>query len=135
MSNERQAYEDHDCGVIALQMTTGKTYDECHQALKGRGRRNRCGTHQNVLVGAAHDLGFAATRHYLKRTDGPKRYTMKTVADALHRDRSYIIYVSGHFAPFIDGEVRDDTANTNARVKWVYEIYPRRRIVPREERS
>jgi hypothetical protein len=124
-----------DCAVVALQLATGKTYEECHAALGARGRKTNRGTHTSTLVSAGHDLGFVVSRLYLKRTDGPKRYTMKTIGDALKPTAKYIIFMHDHFAAFVDGEVRDWSAGSNRRVKWVYEVRPRLKVWkrPREQ--
>jgi len=121
-------YENRDCGVIALSMATGLPYDECHQALKIRGRKNRCGTGQLTLTRAGHDLGFYLKKIFIHPLKA-KQYTMITVSDGLLRNQPYIIFIAGHFAPFIDGEVRDWSAGTRCRVKYVYEVQPRIRVV------
>jgi hypothetical protein len=121
-------YENHDCGVIALSMTTGVSYDECHAMLKKHGRKNRCGTKNSTMSRAGHDLGFYLKKIYIHPLKA-KQYTMITVANGLLRSTLYIIFISGHYAPFIDGVVRDWSNGTRCRVKWVYEVVPRIRVV------
>lgn len=134
MSQKRAAYESNrDCAVYSLMHTTGKTYDECHEALEKRGRRRNCGTHHHTLVGAGHDLGFAITKRYLRRPGKAKQYTMKTIAEGLRPSGKYIIFVYGHFAPFVDGQVKDWSAGRNHRVKFVYEVTPRVRVARKTE--
>lgn len=120
--------EDRDCGVIALSMATGVSYDKCHAMLKKHGRKNRRGTKTTTLTRAGHELGFYLKKIFI-HPQKAKQYTMITVADGLLRDQPYIIFIAGHFAPFIDGKVRDWSAGTRCRVKYVYEVAPRRRVV------
>jgi len=128
MRSPTERGEHSDCGVIALSMTTGLPYDDCHAMLKKHGRRNRSGTHHGTLTRAGHDLGFYLKKIYIRPLKG-KQYTMNTVADGLRRDRPYIIFIAGHYAPFTDGEAWDWSAGTRRRVKFVYEVMPRIRVV------
>lgn len=128
MSELMRTSEDRDCGVTALSMTTGLAYDVCHAMLKKHGRKDRCGTTQTTLTRAGHELGFYLKKRYIKPYGKAKKYTMMTVADGLLRDQPYIIFISRHFAPFIDGEVQDWSAGTRCRVKFVYEVQPRIRV-------
>lgn len=128
MSDLKAKGEHRDCAVISLQLTTGKSYDECWEACRRHGRRARCGTHTHTLKAAARELGFYLKIKYIRPYGKAKRYTMKTVSDGLLGGRPYILHSAGHFAPFVDGKVRDWSANTNCRVKYVYEVQPRIRV-------
>jgi len=127
MRSPTERGEERDCAVIALSMTTGVIYDECHAMLKKHGRKNRRGTRTGTLTRAGHELGFYLKKIYIHPLKG-KQYTMRTVADGLRRDRPYIIFIRGHFAPFTDGTVWDWSAGTRCRVKYVYEVQPRIRV-------
>ena len=132
MRSPLEKAEDRDCGVTALSLTTGLDYDVCHAMLKKHGRKDKRGTPHTVLTRAGHELGFYLKKTYIKPYGKAKKYTMKTVADGLRRDTPYIIYIYNHFAPFTDGQCWDWSADTRCRVKYVYEVMPRIRVVKRK---
>ena len=113
--------ELRNCGVTALMLTTGESYDRVHKELKRLGRKTNCATHTWQLVQAGDAMGYHLRRFTPRKPNGSK-YTVRTVLDALRPRGNYILYVHDHFVPVIAGEVRDWTAGRLNRVKWVYEV-------------
>lgn len=119
--------ERRNCGPVALMLTTGEPYDKVHKALREQGRRTNRATHGWQLMHAGSALGYNLKRLTLRKPNGGK-YTVRTVLDALKPKGNYILYIHDHFVPVVAGEVRDWTAGSLHRVKWVYEVTPKRKL-------
>jgi len=136
-AESRRFNEHNDCTVRALAIAARVPYQAAHSALAAAGRPHRRGPKaigQRDKTGAvrvdcpairiaANTVGMDIRR--LERTE----YAAKTVATAPRDSRlqegSYILYVRGHVAALVDGEVIDWTDGRRHRIQEVYELKPR----------
>ena len=119
-NDARGLNETNDCTVRALVATTGRTYEDCHRALKQHGRRNRRGAYRHQWEKAANDLGFIlvdVTRN------NPGR-TIKTATRYFPRGRKFIMQVRGHVAGFNGVEVLDWAKGRQHRIRQIFEVVP-----------
>lgn len=113
--------ETNDCTVRAITATTGLPYATCHEALRRRGRKNRCGAYNRQWRAAVEDLGFELvdmTELFRKR--GAR--TVRTAQRFLPRGRKFILWVKGHVAGWNGEQLLDWSDGRLHRIKAVFEV-------------
>ena len=126
----REKGEKNDCSVKAVALITGKTYDEAHIELQRRGRINRQGVQNNIILDAAAALGEPTKRLLLKDVyhiiqSYPKpHYGLKNITS--HHPRRFpqiwskapdcLLFSNAHVAAFINGAVIDWSVNNVLRI-------------------
>jgi len=118
--------ETNDCTVKALSVTTGRTYQDCHNALRMAGRKRRRGASMKIMQEAAEALGY-----YFERRHSP--ISAKTVTSA-ERDPALssgniVLLTRGHVAGMSDGKVIDWTKGRRHRIKAVFDVTPMRHMI------
>ncbi len=113
--------ETNDCTVVAAVLTCGVSYDEAHEAFRKAGRRNRHGTYEHQQRKALKTLGAEIVNESRPRKPNGGQFTCKTIGKELGNGKFYV-FVARHALAVIDGEIQDWSANTNRRVKEVWEI-------------
>lgn len=116
-------HETKDCSVKALAIVASVDYTAAHAALKQQGRKNRkgCSTHQ--INRAAIALGCVVVQ--IDKPAAAK--TMKTVGPALlasGQPGAHLIYMRGHVAAVVAGQVADWTRGRRHRVSSIFRITP-----------
>jgi len=115
--------ENADCAVKALANALMIDYDHAHSLCEHYGRefgRRMCfGSFQSLL----ESQNFERVAKNPVRTVGKRevRYTLRTIASKYPKGR-FIIFVSGHFLPLIDGIIDDWSDGTAKRVKEVWKL-------------
>jgi len=116
--------ECNDCGVIALVVATGESYDDCRMALKRYGRKYRQGVHMPMMVSAAKYLGYTMIpelylHHQIKKKKG-SNITPITATKYLPKRRQYILEMNTHVAGVYRNKVIDWAAD---RRRPIYKIW------------
>jgi len=98
----RFSWERNDCSVRAMAEATGRTYEQCHAALKDAGREDLGGCRAAVLTQAL-GLPFVTTgREAQARGFQDSRPTAaKFIRE--HLQGVYIVFVTGHFFALVNG--------------------------------
>ena len=114
--------ERMDCTVKALTITTGKSYDDCHAAMKAQGRKNRSRARLSWMIPAAALLGYHMT------VMNPGAYQAKTIrtveTDRKLKSGNYIVSTSGHVVAVRAGNVIDHSEGGLRRVQTIYSMTP-----------
>lgn len=139
LAPERAAHnEQRDCTVVALTLTTGRSYADCHKALADAGRKSRSGAYQDQWEAAANALGFHLRRwtsaeviamiHSYPRphdrlhgitTHHPRRFAKQWAGTG-----KILMQSRGHISACIDGIVADWAINRSKRVIAVFTVEP-----------
>ncbi len=95
-------WERNDCSVRAMAEATGRSYEECHAALKKAGREDLAGCRAAVLSQAL-GLPFETTGREAQARGF--RDTRPTAAQFIreHLQGVYIVFVTGHFFALVNG--------------------------------
>ena len=118
----RRHGETNDCTVKAIAITTGRTYADCHAAMRAAGRKNRKGSSISAMVSASKALGYHMTK--LQRTSRNAK-TMRTIErDSLVGNGRFVISMSRHVAAIVDGKTIDHTEGRLNRIQGVYSMTP-----------
>jgi len=108
--------ECNDCAVKALTVATGKTYAECHNALRVAGRKNREGSSGRMIVNALNILGFGlCSGDYSGKTF--TTFKAKNAKDVL------LVMSKTHIVAATDGIIRDWSNGTRRRIVGCYKLY------------
>ncbi len=114
-------YNEHnDCGVRAIAVSTGLTYDEAHAALIKAGRKPRgtCWVHDHIKP-ALHELGFEMIEESFP---GKTIVTLERDLKRYARGRRFFITVRSHFVAFDGEQIVDWSQGRRHRVRIVYRI-------------
>ena len=130
--------ETNDCSVIALAIVTGKTYAECHAALKVLGRKERNGTTRFCIENAVELLGFEFEKidsaKFISQYPGvhknlqnvttfhPARFH-KVFQSSWIKNNNYLFYTSNHVSALKDGALQDWAAIRGFKVERIVKIY------------
>lgn len=125
-NSSRGMNETNDCTVRALAASTGRSYEDCHAALKARGRRNRQGSYDHQWMPAIEDLGFK-TIDVSRQIRGR---TIKTAVRQLPRGRKFIVRVRRHIAGFDGVQLLDWADGRQHRIIGVLEVVPNENVTP-----
>lgn len=110
------------CAPIAMALTSGETFDDCHEMLTILGLRKgkRTGTTYEGHMKGLHELGFNTTRclvpNHIK--------TNITLRGKLDPNKKYIIEYSGHVAAYVNGKIEDWSDGRRKRVIGIVEVTP-----------
>lgn len=110
--------ENNDCGVKALAVATGRSYADCHVALKAHGRKNGKGTYNWQMEKAVNDLGFkliSVSCHHRG---------LRALSRDLPQTGNFIIWVTRHYAGASGGKIHDWSDGKCLRVKGVFQVIP-----------
>ena len=107
--------EKGDCGVIAIALFCDVSYGKAHAALTRAGRKKRCGTHHQHMVGAIKELRGETLAPVMVGTTTKHCYTINKAPERVKHDRA-ILLTKGHAACMIDGIVHDWTQGRRHRV-------------------
>ena len=115
-----KANERNDCAVKAIAIACNVPYKVAHRCLeKYAGRKHRRGTMTRFINGSIKKLGFDVTPHDVTAK------TITTIArDTAVQDGFYVVYVRGHMAAIVNGQIEDWTEGKRHRVKSVYKVTP-----------
>ncbi len=105
-----------DCAVRAICNTTGAEYDTVEAALLKAGRKINRGTYPDQIRKAIITLGFQIRE---------RRFTKGTTIASAPREfpgGAWILFVRGHFAAIVDGNVIDWSEGRRFRIKHAYHI-------------
>lgn len=115
----KQHREHRDCAVKALAIAGDYEYDDVHYVFQLCGRRNRKGTPWEVTEKAAKMLRF-------RMVDVTSHFNARTVRNLERELRwckgRYIIRVSRHLLPLVDGKVHDWTKGRLHRIISVFKL-------------
>ena len=99
----RFTWERRDCAVRAMTVATGRTYADCHAALKAAGRVDGKGARWDTLekaLGRPFVSYIGLQRRW--RGDQELRPTAAALLRSLPKGR-HIVFVTGHFFAVVDG--------------------------------
>ena len=113
------AGEKNDCSVLSLMETTGRTYEECHAALKASGRKNGRGCYSDQVIEAARRLGFSPKVRYVRRV------SMKTVHNHCRIGVPAVVFCTSHFAGWNGQQISDWSTDTRRKVRRIIDIFPK----------
>ncbi len=105
-----------DCAVRAICNTTGIDYDTVEAALEKAGRKINSGTFPCEIRRAVTALGFKFSE---------RRFSRGTTIASAPREfpgGAWILFVRGHFAAIVDGNVIDWSEGRRFRVTNAYHI-------------
>ena len=131
-AKSKEMGELNDCGVKAVAVVTGMTYEEAHAALKHLGRINGVGSNRSWITNVIESRGFTVKRipnsHFISQYPGvhsglqsvtthhparfPKPFAMGV----------YLMFTTTHVAACIDGKVHDWSIGRSLRVNDMYLI-------------
>lgn len=114
--------ERNDCVVKALALVTGKSYDECHRALRINGRRNRGYTYRHTTEAAIEQLGYK--RELVTRSVIGLRQPTVNQFPRIAGPKTYMVFTARHALAYVNGKVEDWTAGRRHRVKEVWALSP-----------
>jgi hypothetical protein len=102
----RYSWERNDCSVRSMAVATGRSYEDCHAALKAAGRQDLAGCRAAVLSQAL-GLPFQITGREAQGRGCPD--TRPTAARFIreHASGIYIVFVTGHFFAVVNGVQMD----------------------------
>jgi hypothetical protein len=109
--------ETNDCGVKALAVITGSTYEICHQTLKSFGRKDRKGTFNWQMWKALDILGFD-----FQKIECPFN-GLRSLGRNLPENGSFLICATDHYAGAVNGEIHDWSKSRCLRIQGVYQIF------------
>ncbi len=112
--------EHNDCGVKAVAVATGVSYEEAHAAMKNAGRKNRrtSWVYDHVKP-ALHELGFEMVK---EKFPGKTLVTLERNLKRYARGRKFFITVRGHFVAFDGEQIVDWAQGRRHHVKDVYRV-------------
>ena len=125
-NDSRNMSETNDCTVRALVATTGRSYEDCHAALKAEGRKNRKGAYRHQWEKAANRLGFT----FVDVTRNNPGRTIRTATRYLPRGRKFIMQVRGHVAGFDGVNVLDWAKGRQHRIQNIVEVIAAENVEP-----
>ena len=112
--------EANDCAVIAMSITTGKSYTECHEAFKKAGRQDRRGVSLGMIENVIKQFGIMSPM-MVCQSEFRKRIPV-TQAPRYFRDGKYIAITRSHALAVVDGVVHDWTNGRRHQIKYFYKI-------------
>ena len=112
--------ERNDCVVIALSITSGKSYEEIHEILKKYGRKDRRGTYFGTIRKAVLEVNPNAVFDQVTKPGGGK-YTSRTIGKVL-TEGNYIVFTRGHAAALVDGVIEDWSADRCKRINKIIKL-------------
>ncbi len=112
-------FEDEDCAVDSCAILTDLPYSVVHQRFKKHGREDGEATDWSILEAVYKELGYPL--------ESPVRFDPPVTVNRLIQDNllpsgRYLIYITGHVFPLIDGRTDDWSASSKYRVKEAYPI-------------
>ena len=125
--------ELNDCGVKAVAVVTGMTYEEAHAALKHLGRINGVGSQRGWITDVIESRGFTVKRipneHFISQYPGEKKNDLKNITTH-HPARFpepfamgvYLMFTKSHVAACVSGVVHDWSIGRSLRVNVMYLI-------------
>ena len=108
--------ENNDCGVKALAVITGESYNDCHAILKKLGRKNGRGTWNSQIQRALDHFGFE-----MVKVDCPYN-GLRSLGRNLPSKGSFLIWATRHFAGARDGKIHDWSEGRCLRLKMLWQI-------------
>lgn len=116
-----KANESNDCAVKAIAIACNVPYKVAHRLLeKHTGRKHRRGTLTHMINPAIRHLGFEVTQLH-----DVTAKTISTIArDSAVQDGFFVVYVRGHIAAIVNGQIEDWTEGRRHRVIAVYKVTP-----------
>lgn len=117
---ESSALNEHnDCSVKAIAIACDVPYKVAHKALANLGRRERRGVFNHTIYSAINQLGFSMECVKVKA-----KTTATLPNDPAVQEGFYVVFVSGHVAALVNGNIEDWTKGRRNRVKIVFKITP-----------
>ena len=108
--------EKNDCGVKALAVITGESYNDCHAILKKLGRKNGKGTYTSQMQRALDHFGF-------KMVVVPCPYNgLRSLGRNMPSKGAFLIWATKHFAGARDGKIHDWSEGRCLRLKMLWQI-------------
>ena len=124
--------EANDCGVKAVSLVCGISYQEAHALLASKGRKKRGGSPHGKTEEVITELGFKLTP--VEQTDiswkYPARYRLRQLTTH-HPDRfpqawagkaTYLMFTRGHVLAIIDGVNHDWSRGRAKRCTRLYRV-------------
>jgi hypothetical protein len=112
--------EKRDCGVRALRVAIGRTYEDAHRILKAYGRVDKRGTYNNTMTIAGRMYGLEVIS--TAASGLPEKPTLAQFIRA-HREGSYVIRINTHFVALREGVLHNwragrDGARSRVLMAW-----------------
>ena len=112
-------FEDEDCAVDSCAVLTGLPYPVVHSRFKKHGRKDGEATEWSVLTAVYKELGFPLGDPV--RFDPPVTVNRLIKRNLLPEGR-FLVYITGHVFPLVDGHTDDWSATSKYRVNEAYPI-------------
>ena len=112
-------FEDEDCAVVSCSVLTGLPYPVVHNCFKKHGREDGEATLWSVIEAVHDELGFPLGDPV--RLDPPVTVN-RLIQDKLLPQGRFLVYITGHVFPLIDGHTDDWAATSKYRVKEAYPV-------------
>jgi len=110
--------EKNDCTVKALALSTKLSYEDAHELLRLRGRKNGRGCHSYVWGPAFNDAGYTLVPVFIKA-----KTVMGIEKDPnFKKSNNYVVLVRGHILAVRDKKVLDWTNGRRHRILAVYKV-------------
>jgi len=113
-------HEDDDCAVHSCQVLTGLPYSVVHQCFKKYGREDCDATEWRIITAVFKDLGFPLDDVI---TFDPPITVNRLIKDGRLPTGRFLIYITGHVFPLVDGQTDDWSATSKYRVKEAYQVH------------
>ena len=117
MSDKKKMNETNDCSIIAVAITTRRSYAEVHKVFKRLGRKPRRGVHMHTIRSAFSILGFDLEKSEYK---GKTAKTLRVPTKDM-----YVALTASHILAVQFGLVKDWTAERRHRINNVYRVVER----------
>ena len=112
-------FEDEDCAVDSCAKLVDLPYPVVHQRFKKHGREDGEATPWHILEAVFSEFGYPLI--------DPVKFDPPVTVNRLIKNRllphgKFLVYITGHVFPLIDGQTDDWSASSKYRVKEAYPI-------------
>lgn len=115
--------EHNDCAVKALAITAGIPYGKAHDIMRIMGRKNGRGfRHRGIYdMVTKYTMAVKLAGRQAGKLEYPTGYTMRTITERCQHG-SYLVFMRGHVAAVVNGEVMDWTKGRLHRVTSIMRV-------------
>ena len=112
-------FENEDCAVSAAAVLSGLPYPVAHARFAKFGRVSGEATEWEIIELAFKDLGIPL-RDPITFDKPPT--VRRLIRDQLLPEGKFLIYITGHVFPLVDGRTNDWAASTRYRVREAWRV-------------